>query len=115
MSEICVANEWDVIAGGTEEIVAQRGRSYAAVCVALCEDGLYRKSTSLQYSYGGHGGPIFLSTPGYVSFAEAKTAGMEELLRTWPSGNLHEPQSVLHELAEMREQISRQLRQPSLF
>jgi hypothetical protein len=115
MSEVCTTNEWGTLKGGTEEVVAQRGRSYAAIRVGLCEDGLYRMSTSLQYSYGGHGGPIFLSMPGYVSFAEARIAAMEELLRTWPKGNLHEPRSVLDELADLREQLAGQLRQPSLF
>jgi hypothetical protein len=115
MSEICIANEWGAVTGGTDEIVAQRGRSYAAIRVGLCEDGLYRMTTALQYSYGGHCGPIFLSTLGYTSFAEARTAAMEKLIRTWPKGNLHEPQSVLQELADLREQVAVQLQQPSLF
>jgi hypothetical protein len=115
MSGLPVPNEWGAMSGGIEEIVAQRGRSYAAVRVLLCADGLFRQSTQLMYSYGGHASPVFMQTPGYASFADAKSAGMEELLRDWPKGNLHEPQSVLAELAELREQIASQLRQPSLF
>jgi hypothetical protein len=115
MSEFPVPNEWGAMSGGTEEIVARRGRSYASVCVAQCADGLYCQSTELLYSYGGHCGPIFIQSPGYVSFADAKTAGLEELLREWPSGLHGEPQSVLVELADLREQIAIQLRQPSLF
>jgi hypothetical protein len=110
-----IPNEWGAMSGGTEESVAQRGRSFAAVRVLICADGLYRQSTQLMYSYGGHGGPVFMQTIGFASFAEARTAGMEELLRTWPQGNLCEPQSVLAELADLRDQIVKQLRQPSLF
>jgi hypothetical protein len=115
MSEFPVPNEWGAISGGTEEIVARRGRSYASVCILMCTDGLYRQSTHLMYSYGGHGGPIFIQSPGYVSFADARVAGLEELIRKWPNGLLGEPASVLTELSVLREEIASQLRQPSLF
>jgi hypothetical protein len=114
MSEFPVPNEY-AISGGTEEIVARRGRSYASVCVAQCADGLYRQSTELLYCYGGHCGPIFIQSPGYVSFADARVAGLEELLRTWPSGLQGEPQSVLHELADLRQQIASHLQQPTFL
>jgi hypothetical protein len=110
-----VPNEHGVLNIGHEEIVARHGRSQAIVRLALCEDGLYRQATSIHYSYGGFGGPIWLDCPGYATVAEARTAGLEELLRRWPTAWPSEPQSVHDELAELRRQVEAQLLQPSLF
>jgi hypothetical protein len=99
----------------SQAIVARLGRSYAAVNYALCEDGLYRFSTELHYSYGGFCGPIWRDDPGYATLDAARLAGMEELLRRWPRGFPSDPASVSDELRTLREQIENQLRQPTLF
>jgi hypothetical protein len=67
------------------------------------------------YSYGGHSSPIWIETSGYATFADARIAGMEELLRCWPTPFPSEPQSVHHELADMRQQIVNQLQQPAFL
>lgn len=97
------------------EDVARKGRAFAAVYWCHCDDGLYRVAVSLQYSYGGHCGPISASTPGYATAALAKEAGIAKLLQGYPKAWASDPQSVHNELAELRQQIERQLVQPSLF
>lgn len=113
--EISIANEYGAIRASQREVVAQHGRSFAAVNVALCEDGLFRSSTTLQYSYGGFSGPVFIDSPGYDSVTAAIDAGLAELLRRWHNPFASEPQSVHDELADMRRQIEARLKQPSLF
>jgi hypothetical protein len=113
--EISTPNEFGAITPGHEEIVARHGRSFAAVNVALCEDGLYRCSTSQMYSYGGFTGPVFIGRPGFTRLADAITAGLDELLRRWHTPFPSEPQSVHEELNDMRRQLEAKLRQPSLF
>lgn len=113
--EISTANEYGAIRATHRETVAQHGRSFAAVNVALCEDGLFRLSTTLQYSYGGFCGPVFIDSPGYASLSTAMDAGLAELLRRWHKPVASEPQSVHDELAELRRQVEAKLRQPSLF
>jgi hypothetical protein len=113
--EISTPNENGVLSKGSEEVVARRGRSNAVVSIALCDDGLYRQTVSLLYSYGGFCGPIRADDPGYGPLDDARTAGLEELLRRWPTAWVSEPQSVHDELADLRRQVEAQLRQPSLF
>ena len=113
--EISVPNENGILAKGHEEIVARRGRSNAVVSIALCDDGLYRQTVSLLYSYGGFCGPIRVDDPGHATLDAARTAGLEELLGRWPIAWESEPQSVHDELADLRRQVEAQLRQPSLF
>jgi hypothetical protein len=114
--EISQPNEYGAMRAGHREIVARHSeRCFAAVNIALCEDGLYRQSTSMMYSYGGHSSPVFLSTPGYRTFAEAIDAGLHELLRRWHGPFHSEPQSVRDELDDIRQQIESRLKQPSLF
>lgn len=113
--EISTANEYGAMRATHREVVAQHGRSFAAVNVALCEDGLYRSSTTLQYSCGGFSGPVFIDSPGYASTAAAVDAGLAELLRHWHNPFASEPQSVHDELADLRRQVESRLRQPSLF
>jgi hypothetical protein len=113
--EISIPNENGVVTDGHREIVASLGRAYAAIEIAHFEDGLYRFSTSLQYSYGGFGGPIFADDEGYATFALARIAGLEQLLQRWHKPFPSEPQSVHVELRIMREQIGAQLCQPTLF
>ena len=113
--EISTPNEFGAITPSHEEMVARHGRSFAAVKVALCEDGLYRCSTSLMYSYGGFSGPVFIGSPGFSQLTEAVAAGLDELLRRWHTPFPSEPQSVHDELNDMRQQIEARRRQPSLF
>lgn len=113
--EISKPNENGVLEAACRETVAVRGRSHAAVEFALAEDGLFRYSLHVMYSYGGFGGPIWFDQTGYSTLATARTAALQELLRKWPRAWESEPTSVHEELRELREQIESQLRQPSLF
>jgi hypothetical protein len=113
--DISTPNAHGVLDEGRREIVARPGRAYAAVNVAWCDDGLYRSSVELHYSYGGFSGPIVEGDPGYPTFDAAKTAGLEELLRRWHKPFSSDPQSVREELRILREQIESRLRQPCLF
>lgn len=114
--EISQPNEFGVMRPYHEEIVARHGeRYYAAVNVALCEDGLYRMSTSMMYSYGGFCGPVFMESEGFATLSAAIDAGLNDLLHRWHKPFPSEPQSVHDELDGMRQQIEARLRQPSLF
>jgi transcription initiation factor IIE alpha subunit len=98
----------------TEEL-ARRDRSYAAVRLCQCDDGLYRYALDMAYSYGGFSGPIFLSSKGHATYNEAKDAGTAELLRRFPKAWSSEPHSVHEELRELKAQIEQRLREPTLF
>ncbi len=104
-----------VVDKDTQEVVARRDRSYAAVSIALCEDGLYRHGVEMHYSHGGFSGPIHIECPGYPTADAARTAGLEELLLRWHRPFPSDSQSVHDELRILREQVEAQLRQPSLF
>lgn len=109
-------NENGAMRPGHREVVARHGdRYYAAVNVALCEDGLYRQSTSMMYSYGGFSGPVFAESEGFATLAAAIDAGLNDLLRRWHKPFPSEPLSVHDELNGMRQQVEARLRQPSLF
>lgn len=97
------------------EELARIGRSYAAVKICQCDDGLFRYALDVTYSYGGFSGPITTQDDGFTTFKAAKDAGTEKLLRRFPFPWPSDPKSVHDELAAMRGQIDRQLRQPSLF
>ncbi|VTR93381.1 unnamed protein product [Gemmata massiliana] len=97
------------------ETVAARGRARAEVRIAKCDDGLYRYSLDVRYSYGGFSGPIADHGDGYATHEQAKTAGIAELLERFPTAWGSEPQNVHAELQQLREQVEAQLRQPSLF
>ena len=112
--EVSKPNDFGTMQVGHEEIVARRGRWFAAVKVALCEDGVYRQSSSMMCSYGRHSSPVFLSTLGYRTVAEAIDAGLHELLRHWRTPFHSEPQSIHDELNDMRQQIETRLSQPML-
>lgn len=113
--EISKPNENGVLETGRREVVATYGRFYAAVEFARCEDGLYRFGIELHYSYGGFGTPIFDTAEGFATEAAARTAALEELLRKWHQPFPSDPASVHEELRILREQVERQLSQPSLF
>ena len=108
-------NENGVYPATSAEIVARHGRSFAEIRFAYCDDGRYRYSLSVQYSYGGFGGPISERGLSYVTLAEARSAALQELLSRWPTWHTAEPASIHDELRRMREQVAAQLRQPSLF
>lgn len=67
----------------TEELV-RIGRSYAAISMSQCDDGLYRHSIDYQYSYGGASGPITLHTKGYASLEAARLAATQEMIARFP-------------------------------
>lgn len=113
--EISKPNDNGVLPASNETIVARRGRSTASIRIALCDDGLYRQSVDLSYSYGGFCGPIHIDGIGYPTLAAATTAGLEEILRRWPTRFPSDPQSVQTELSELRRQIEDRLYQPQLF
>jgi hypothetical protein len=113
--DIAKPNEHGILQGGRHEIVARLRRAYAAVNIALCDDGLYRFSTELHYSYGGFCGPIRANEPGHPSLDAALNAGLEELLRKWRRPFPSDPASVHEELQSLREQLEAKLRQPTLF
>ncbi|MCC6358749.1 MAG: hypothetical protein IT450_08405 [Phycisphaerales bacterium] len=108
-------NDCGVLEPASREVVASRGRAFAAVNIALCEDGLYRYGVDMMYATGGFGFPIYADAPGYSSLDAARTAALERLLRSWHTPFPSEPESVRAELADMRQQIEARLRQPSLF
>ena len=113
--DISTPNENGCLDVGCTEMVARLGRSSAEVNIALGEDGRYRYSVSVVYSYGGFGSPISAEDDGFADMQTSKTAGMEDLLRRWPKPFPTDPSSVHDELRLMREQIESLLRQPSLF
>jgi hypothetical protein len=98
----------------TEEL-ARRGRSYARVKIAQCDDGLYRYALDMAYSYGGFCGPITKHGAGYATAEAAKSTATEKLLRQFPEAWPTEPQSVHDELRELKAQIERASREPMLF
>lgn len=108
-------NDNGVYPATSAEIVARHGRSFAEIRFAYCDDGHYRFSLSMQYSYGGYGGPISTSGPAYPSLAAARAAALESLIERWPTWHSAEPASVHEELRRMREQVTAQLSQPTLF
>lgn len=113
--EISPPNEHGVLTEGCREIVAPHGRAYAAITIALCDDGLYRIGIEFQYSYGGMSTPVFHGSRGYPTTNAARVAGLESLLRHWHRPNPSDPVSVREELRILREQIENQLTQPTLF
>ena len=108
-------NEHGVYARTSVEAAARHGRSFAEIRFAYCDDGQYRFALSVQYSYGGYGGPISASGPSYSTLPEARAAALEALLARWPTWHSAEPAHVHEELRLMREQVASQLRQPTLF
>lgn len=113
--EVSKPNENGVLPEGCYEIVAHHGRAYAAVRIALCEDGLYRSSVDMRYGHGGFSSPISVHDDGYIAINAARDAALAELLRRWHTPFPSDPQSVRDELRILLEQIDRQLSQPSLF
>lgn len=113
--QISKPNEHGVLEKTYAEEVARHGRAYAAIDFALCEDGVFRYSIDVMYSYGGVGGPIRDDGTSFATMTQARDAALEELLRRFPTAWESEPQSVHDELRILREQVDAQLRQPSLF
>jgi hypothetical protein len=108
-------NENDVLETGCREVVASRGRAYAAISIALREDGRYAYGLDMNYSHGGFCFPITVTGESFATKEAARTAALAELLRHWYTPFPSEPQSVHDELRIMREQVQAHLRQPSLF
>lgn len=98
-------NENGVYEAEATEELARRGRSYAAVHLCQCENGLFRYALDVAYSYGGFCGPIFATATGFGTCSEAKDAATKELLRRFPKAWASEPQSVHDELCELKAQI----------
>jgi len=94
-------------------IVARHKRSWAAVRITLCDDGLYRYGIDMQYSHGGFCAPI--SGNGHGTREAAITAGTEEILQKMHTPFPSDPNSVREELREITAQLQNRLRQPSLL
>lgn len=108
-------NECGVLEPGHREIVASRGRAYAAVNIALREDGRFGYGLELNYSHGGFTFPICIDGESFPTIDAARTAALDELLRRWHKPFASEAASVHDELRDLREQVESHLRQPSLF
>lgn len=113
--EISQKNENGVYEIAALEKVAERGRSYAEVRLARCDDGLIRYSVDLSYSYGGFSGPITDRTEGFQTEQLAIDAGVKELLRNWPARWASDPRSVHDELSDLKRQLENRIAQPFLF
>lgn len=109
------ANENGVYESEAREEPARLGRSYAAMNICQCDDGLFPYALDVMYSYGGFLGPISQQCEGYPTYKAAKDAGTDDLLRRFPKPWEGDPRSVHEELAAMRAQIEQSLIQPSLF
>lgn len=108
-------NENGVYEAEAREELARQGRSYAAVNICECEDGLYRYALDVMYSYGGFSGPISDHGEGFPTYNAAKDAGTKKMLKRFPALRPEHPRSVNDELAAMRAQVERHVLQPSLF
>ena len=108
-------NEHGVLESGYREVVASRGRAYAAVNIALREDGRFAYGLELNYSYGGFVFPIAANGESFATKQAAREASLTELLGHWHTPFASEPASVHEELRNLREQVESHLRQPSLF
>lgn len=113
--KVSLPNEHGVLEPGRREVVASRGRAYAAVNIALREDGRFAYGLELHYSHGGFAFPICINGESFPTQEAARTAALGELIRRWHTPFPSELQSVHDELRIMREQVESRLRQPSLF
>jgi hypothetical protein len=108
-------NENGVYEPDTCEELAQCDRSYAAIKICQCDDGLFRYALDVTYSYGGFSGPISDHCDGYTDYKLAKDTGLKELLHRFPKAWESDPQSVRDELRHMKAQLEQHFRQPTLF
>lgn len=112
---ISTPNEHGVLSRSFREIVAKRGRAFAAVNIARCEDGRYRFGVEMQYSHGGLSFPIRFDDSGYATIDAARVAGIAQLLKSWHRPYPSDSHGVRLELTELRAQLEARLRQPTLF
>lgn len=108
-------NQHGVLPEDNREIVASRGRAFAAIRFALSEDGLYRYGLELNYSYGGLSYPICIDGEGFHTVEAARTAALEQLLRSCPKSFPSDPESIRVELFDLHRQVTTRLSQPTLF
>ena len=113
--EPSVPNEHGVLETGCREVVASRCRAYAAIKIALREDGRYSFGLDMSYSYGGFSFPVTESGESFATKQAARTAALNQLLRHCHTPFPSEPQSVHDELRDLRDQVESHIRQPSLF
>jgi hypothetical protein len=108
-------NDCGVLEPGYREVVASRARAYAAVNIALREDGRFAYGLEMNYSHGGFAFPICVDGESFATKEAACEAALGELLRRWHQPFASEPASVHDELRDLREQVESRLSQPSLF
>ena len=113
--KVSYPNEHGVLEPSHREVVASRGRAYAAVNIALREDGRFSYGQEMSYSHGGFAFPICMGGESFPTMDAARTAALDKLLRRWHKPFPSEPASVHEELRDLREQVESHLRQPSLF
>jgi hypothetical protein len=110
------ANDWGVYQPEQTEELYRRGNAVATFKLCQCDDdGLFRFSTSLNYSYGGYAGPICADDKGFESAALARDAAIAEVLAWLATDRYRDPQSARNELQAMRDALEEMMRQPSLF
>lgn len=80
--------ECGVLDAGLREVVATHGRGYAAIRVALCEDGLYRVGVEMHYAHGGFAFPVSIHAEGFATLDAGRTAALVLLLRSWHAPSL---------------------------
>ncbi len=112
---ISYPNEHGALEPGHRDVVASRGRAYAAVNIALREDGQFGYGLDMHYSHGGFAFPICIDGASFPTMDAARAAALDELLRRWHKPFASEAASVHDELRDLREQVESRLRQPSLF
>jgi hypothetical protein len=109
-------NEIGIYEAEFKEVIARHGRAYAEVRLCQCEDGLYRFSIAISYSFGGECGPIFDTSEGYPTFNAAKDAGVQKIIARIPAQSwAGDSPSCKQELKDLKTQAERYFIQPSLF
>ena len=105
-------NPYGVYAAETTEQVAISNRAVAKVSICQCDDDLYRHAVSFDSPTSGFGGPITRHTTGHTTIADARLAGISELVRRL---ECHTPDGTQPDREHVITQLREALRQPSLF
>jgi hypothetical protein len=110
-------NKFGSYAAEVKEELACVGQAFVTLRFCHCaEDGLYRYSLSLRYSHGGFSGPISARDTGFATIQNAKAAAVSEILERLQRFHSNgDPEHAQKELRELKSQIEKSFREPSLF